>query len=239
MGAQETMLSVVLVEDEVFDRRMLRECLNRYSSESGTEFACTEYAGGEAFLEQHAGTPDLIFMDIVMEGLDGMSTARQMRLRNETSILIFVTSMIQYAVQGYSVDATDFLIKPISYPLFKLCMDRALKKLRRNTPAQLTFSNREGSWSIPASEICYFESLDHKVYVHTISRTIPVDLSLAAVEKMTASLPFFRCPTSFLINLSYAEHLKGNDLWVHGERLSVSRYRRKEFLDAWAAFLGG
>lgn len=51
-------------------------------------------------------------------------------------------------------------------------------------------------------------------------------------------MPFFRCHTSFLINLNYIEKIQGNDVWVNGQLLSISRYRRKEFLEAWAAFLG-
>lgn len=232
------MLSAVIVEDQAFDRRMLCDCLSQYTRETGIEFEVTEFHSGLDFLENCSGTPDLIFMDIVMDELDGMSTARKMRMNNENSLLIFVTSMVQYAVQGYSVDATDFLVKPISYPLFKLCMDRAVKKLGKNAPVQLSFSNREGSWCLPASEICYFESLNHKVFVHTTKQTVAVDTSLSAIEKMTTSLPFFRCHVSYHVNLSYVERVSGYDLWVHGDRLSVSRYRRKEFLDAWAAWLG-
>ena len=232
------MFSVAIVEDSAFDRKILRDCLERYTAETGTAFSVTEYGSGEEFLESCAEAPALVFMDIVMEELDGLSTARRMRLKNEKSLLIFVTSMMQYAVQGYSVDAMDFLIKPVSYPLFKLSMDRAQKKLRQESPARLSFSNREGEWSVPASEVCYIESLDHKIFVHTTEHSIPVDGSLAAMEKLTASLPFFRCHVSYLVNLAHVERVSGNDVWVHGERLSISRYRRREFLEAWTAWLG-
>ena len=232
------MISVAIVEDTAFDRKILRDCLAQYGAETGSEFAIQEYSSGEAFLEQCAQAPDLIFMDIVMQELDGLSTARKLRLHNDRSLLIFVTSILQYAVQGYSVDAMDFLIKPVSYPLFKLSLDRAVKKLRQESPVRLSFSNREGDWSVPASEVCYIESLDHKIYVHTTEKTIPVDGSLAAMEKLTATLPFFRCHVSYLVNFAYVERISGNDVWVHGERLSISRYRRREFLDAWAAWLG-
>lgn len=103
---------------------------------------------------------------------------------------------------------------------------------------RLSFSNREGTHSIPAAEICYVESLDHKVIVHTAEKTLPVDTSLAAVEKMTAALPFFRRHVSYLVNLRYVDRISGNDVWVNGERLAISRYRRREFLEAWAAWLG-
>ena len=232
------MISVAIVEDSEFDRKILRDCLEQYTAGTGTGFAVAEYSSGETFLENCAEDPDLVFMDIVMNGLDGMSTARKMRLTNEKSLLIFVTSLLQYAVQGYSVDAADFLVKPVSYPLFKLSMDRVQKKIRQKSPARLCFSNREGEWSVPASQVCYIESLDHKIFVHTTERIIPVDGSLTAMEKLTASQPFFRCHVSYLINLSHVERVSGNDVWVHGDRLSISRYRRRAFLEAWTAWLG-
>lgn len=233
-----TVVSVALVEDMAFDRKVLRDCLDQYSRETGTLFSVTEYGDGESFLRDGAEAPDLIFMDIVMDKLDGLTTARRLRQTNDKSMLIFVTSMLQYAVQGYSVDAADFLVKPVSYPVFKLCMDRVLRKRKRDAPVRLSFSNREGDWSVPASELCYIESLDHRIYVHTLERTIPVDGTLAAAEKQLAALSFFRCHVSYLVNLAYVERVSGNDVWVHGDRLAISRYRRKEFLDAWAAWLG-
>ena len=118
------MIHVAIVEDAAFDRKILRDCLAQYTAETGEAFDTTEYSSGEDFLSRCSGEPELIFMDIVMEELDGLSTARRLRLKNEKSLLIFVTSMLQYAVQGYSVDAMDFLVKPVSYPIFKLCLDR-------------------------------------------------------------------------------------------------------------------
>ena len=153
-------------------------------------------------------------------------------------LLVFVTSMVQYAVQGYSVDAMDFLVKPVSYTGVKLCMDRAGKRLSADAPMRLNFSNRDGTYSIPASEICYFESLDHRVIIHAVNEIIPVDTSLASVEQMVTSLPFFRCHVSYLVNLRYVDRVSGNDVWVNGDRVTVSRYRRREFMEAWAAWQG-
>lgn len=231
------MLSIAIVEDSAFDRKVLRDCLEEYGRESGQALAVAEFSDGSALLEHYPEKPDLIFMDIMMNCTDGLTTARMLRRRDEKVLLVFVTSMVQYAVQGYSVDAMDFLVKPISYLPLKLCLDRAVKRLRQDDPQRLSFSNREGTHSIPAADITYIESLNHKVIVHTRTDRLPVDISLAAAEEMTAALPFFRCHVSYLVNLRYVDRVSGSDVWVNGERLSISRYRRKEFLEAWAAWL--
>ncbi len=232
------MLHIALVEDSAFDRKVLRDCLEEYGRESGQALEIREYSDGSNLLDGHPEDLDLIFLDIMMGDMDGLTTARLLRRRDEKVLLVFVTSMVQYAVQGYSVDALDFLVKPISYLPVKLCMDRVGKRLSREEPLRLSFTNREGTHSIPAAEITYIESLNHKVIVHTREGSLPVDISLTATEQMVAALPFFRCHVSYLVNLRYVDRISGNDVWVNGELLAISRYRRREFLEAWAAWLG-
>ena len=232
------MIRIAIVEDAAFDRQVLRDCLREYGQETGTELQITEFTGGTAFLEQYQEDLDLIFMDIMMGGLDGLTTARKLRRRDDKVLLVFVTSMLQYAVQGYSVDAMDFIVKPVTYTGLKLCMDRVVRRLNETTPVRLRFTNREGTHSMDAAEICYIESLEHKIVVHTVQGEIQSDMSLAAAEKMVKALPFFRCHVSYLVNLRYVDRVSGNDVWVNGDRLAISRYRRKDFLEAWSAWLG-
>lgn len=232
------MIRIAIVEDAAFDRQVLRDCLREYGQETGTELQITEFTGGTAFLEQYQEDLDLIFMDIMMDGLDGLTTARKLRRRDDKVLLVFVTSMLQYAVQGYSVDAMDFIVKPVTYTGLKLCMDRVVRRLNETTPVRLRFTNREGTHSVDAAEICYIESLEHKIVVHTVQEEIPSDMSLASAEKMVKALPFFRCHVSYLVNLRYVDRVSGNDVWVNGDRLAISRYRRKDFLEAWSAWLG-
>ena len=232
------MIRIAIVEDAAFDRQVLQDCLREYGQETGTELQITEFTGGTAFLEQYQEDLDLIFMDIMMDGLDGLTTARKLRRRDDKVMLVFVTSMLQYAVQGYSVDAMDFIIKPVTYTGLKLCMDRVVRRLNETAPVRLRFTNREGTHSVDAAEICYIESLEHKIVVHTVQGEIQSDMSLAAAEKMVKALPFFRCHVSYLVNLRYVDRVSGNDVWVNGDRLAISRYRRKDFLEAWSAWLG-
>ena len=232
------MIRIAIVEDAAFDRQVLRDCLREYGQETGTELQITDFTGGTAFLEQYQEDLDLIFMDIMMDGLDGLTTARKLRRRDDKVLLVFVTSMLQYAVQGYSVDAMDFIVKPVTYTGLKLCMDRVVRRLNETTPVRIRFTNREGTHSVDAAEICYIESLEHKIVVHTVQGEIQSDMSLAAAEKMVKALPFFRCHVSYLVNLRYVDRVSGNDVWVNGDRLAISRYRRKDFLEAWSAWLG-
>ena len=73
---------------------------------------------GMNFLDDYKGDCDLIFMDIAMPHMDGLETAAALRKRGDNTCLIFITSMAQYALKGYEVNAFDFLVKPLAYELF-------------------------------------------------------------------------------------------------------------------------
>lgn len=232
------MLRIAVVEDAPFDQKMLVDCLQEYEAETGTKMQILVYSGGEKLLEQYPEHLDILFMDIMMGDMDGLKTARLVRRQDDKVILIFVTSMIQYAIQGYSVDAMDFIVKPVSYTGIKLRMDRALCRLQQSAPAHVEITGQDGTYQVDARDICYIETFNHKVIVHTKTQVIPANASLHFFEKQLEKLPFFRCHTSFLVNLSYVDKIQGNDIWVNGQLLSISRYRRKEFLEAWSAYLG-
>lgn len=232
------MVHVAIVEDSPFDQKMLVDCLQEYESETGTKMQILVYPSGEKLLERYPDNLDILFMDIMMGNMDGLKTARLVRRQDTKVILIFVTSMIQYAIQGYSVDAMDFIVKPVTYTGIKLRLDRALCKLQQSAPIHVEVANSDGTYQVDARDICYVETFNHKVIVHTKTQVIPANASLRSFEKTLEKLPFFRCHTSFLVNLQYVDKIQGNDIWVNGQLLSISRYRRKEFLEAWSAYLG-
>lgn len=231
------MYRIAIVEDTDFDARILEEHIHRYETESALSFELSRFKDGAEFLSAY-NQPDIIFMDIAMNKLDGMKTARLLRRKDRDVILFFVTSMIQYAVQGYSVDAMDFIVKPVSYMALKTRLDRALAKLTHKGAKRIEIKNTDGSFQLRLSDICYIETFNHRVIIHTLDRALPVGMSMRSLEKELEGLPFFRCHTSFLINLDYVDKIRGNDVWVNGQLLSISRYRKNEFLAAWAAYLG-
>ena len=232
------MYRIAIVEDAAFDQKRLIEFIRRYEQESGEHFDILTFSHGADLIKDYPDDLDILLMDIMMDKMDGLKTARLVRRRDRHVILIFVTSMIQYAIQGYSVDAMDFIVKPVSYMGLKVRLDRAILRLKQTASRHIEIRNSDGVHQITVSDICYLETYNHKVVIHTKDRVIPANTSMRTLEKELTGLPFFRCHTSFLINLNYVDKIQGNDIWVGGQLLSISRYRRKDFLDAWAAYLG-
>lgn len=232
------MLSIAIVDDELPEamhlKAMAEEALERRQETADIRVFCD----GEAFVRDYNGKTDILLMDIQMPGMDGMTCAERIRERDANVLLIFVTSMIQYAVQGYRVDAMDYIVKPVTPPLLDHTLGRALKRLSRRTPPMLTVKAMDGLRSLPVDSILYAEALNHHVILHTETESIPCAQTLLSVEEPLLQNGFFRCHSAFIVNLSKVERIAGNDLFVPGGRLPISKHRRKDFMRALSAQWG-
>ena len=232
------MIRVAVAEDMAFEREALLRHLNRYAQERGEELACTAFENGEALLRGYGEGFDLLLLDVAMPRVDGLTAARRIRRQDERVVILFITSMVQYAVQGYSVDALDFLVKPVGYTGLRLRLDRALARIAQSRPRCIQVRSASGLCSVPVSDIRYVETCSHRIIIHTGDAELLTDMTMKQIEAELAGQPFFRCHTSYLVNFRYVDRIQGNDIDVDGHRLSISRYRRRELMDAWTAYLG-
>ena len=112
------MVRIKILEDDPADRDTLIECLRKYEREQGQSFSITAYDNPSDFMDNYHMDADLIFMDIELPGINGIETSHQLRAADPVVALVFITNMEQYAINGYEVDALDFVIKPINYYRF-------------------------------------------------------------------------------------------------------------------------
>ena len=232
------MIRVAVAEDMAFEREALLHHLHRYAQERGEELACSAFENGEALLRGYGEGFDPLLLDVAMPRVDGLTAARRIRRQDERVVILFFTSMVQYAVQGYSVDALDFLVKPVSYTGLRLRLDRALARIAQSRPRRIQVRSASGLCSVPVSEIRYVETCNHRVVIHTGDAALLTDRTIKQVEAELAGLPFFRCHTSYLVHLRYVDRIQGNEIEVDGSRLLISRYRRRELMDTFTAYLG-
>ena len=122
------MLRIAYVEDELSAATGLQNCLEGYGREHGLELQIRAYPTADALLQQYNPATDILFLDVELPGTSGMEAARQLRDRGYEGALVFVTNMAQYAVQGYEVDALDFLVKPVNPFAFTVKMNRILRR---------------------------------------------------------------------------------------------------------------
>ena len=123
-------MRLALVDDDAEICSLLRAYVQRYNTEYGTSISTYDFTSGSDLLHHYErGVFDVIFLDIEMPGINGMETATQIRRIDDAVALVFVTHLAQFAVQGYEVQASDYIIKPLSYFDFAMKITRILKTI--------------------------------------------------------------------------------------------------------------
>jgi DNA-binding LytR/AlgR family response regulator len=147
--------------------------------------------------------------------------------------------MAQFAVNGYAVDAMDFMVKPVSYDNLKLKMSRALKRLDGRKDEKLVIQGKTGAQVVLIPQIRYVEVMNHKLTIYTTEGAVTASGSLSKIEEKFAGFDFSRCNNCYLVNLNYVTGVDDFTAYVGGDALSISRSRKKQFLKDIADHLGG
>ncbi len=236
------MHKVLIVEDYPDDAEALREAVERYGRTHGFEFdiIVSETAGA---LAAGVRSFDLVFLDIELPGTSGMDAATLMRAYDTSTPLIFTTSLSQYAVRSYEVDAVGFIVKPVTQPKLEMCMDKIAGRLRLAGADRVVIPMSGGVRIIPTNSIYYVELVRHDLVFHLTTDDEPVRLRGAISqlsEKADGEGPLLRISSGCIVNMDYVRLIRGPEVQMaNGDMLPLSRRRRREAIEAFSAYLGG
>ena len=226
------MLRIAVVEDDKTYAAQLKEYLVRYGTEKNQKISVALFPDGEDIVTDYSAEFDIILMDVEMTFMDGMTTAERIREKDNEVVIIFITNMPQYAIQGYKVDALDYVLKPISYFAFSQRINRALTRVKKKEATYITVAQKGGKKKLNVDKICYVEVRDHDLIYHSTKGDIVTKSSMKEAEDTLGGTKFFRCNRCYLVNLEYVEDFRGNDVTVASDVIQVSRARKKAFMDA-------
>lgn len=233
-------MNIAVLEDEKEAVQAITEALDRWSGEEKTPVKVSLFAYGEEFLKTYAFQYDVVFLDIVLAGMTGLETAEKLRELDQNVIIIFLTNMAQYAIDGYKYSAQDYFVKPLSYYALKMRMDRIQALFSRERDMNIIIPQSDGMVAVSARSIYYVESSGHETIFHTQSGVYKTrDKSMRQLEAELYPLNFRRCNVSFLVNLCHCKGISGCELSIAGDKLVISRGRRKEFVRELSGFLSG
>ncbi len=233
------MLHVAVVEDNDRDAEYLLSHLKRYGRENNMEIEAKRYVNGILFLEQYRGDFDLVFMDIDMPAMNGMNTAKALREMDAHVVLIFVTALARFALNGYEVDAFDFIVKPLQYNFFSAKMSRAVKKLSSEQRVKLLIKSNEKTVRLFADEIVFVDIFNHVLTFHTEQETVSTRGTMKDVLETLNDGSFVLCNKSCVVNLHHVQMIDGDDVVLtDGIRQQISRTRKTEFMQRIADFYG-
>lgn len=226
------MIRVALVEDDPNYREELMVYLKRYEQECGERFRITVFTDGDEIAEEYRADYDIILMDIEMTFMDGMTAAERIREVDSEVVIIFITNMPQFVMKGYTVDALDYVLKPITYFAFSQRIDRAISRMKKRNSKYITIEIKGGIQKLDVSKITYVEVNNHDLIFHTLNGVYLTKGAMKEVEAILGVDNFFRCNKCYLINLEYVESVQNFDVTLGKEVVQVSRARKKALLDA-------
>ena len=233
------MIHVAVVDDEEEQLETTKALLQRYEQEHDTAIRISTFNNAVSFLDPYKGDYDLVILDVKMPYLNGIDAARKLREMDEGVILFFLTTMEQYAIRGYEVDAMDYLIKPINYFEFALRFSRAIKKIHKAEEKSLVLKTETGVVRVFPNQIYYVEVSGHYCLYHTASGDYRQYYSIRKLEQELRDDHFALCNSYLLVNLFYVEKIDGMSVFVHGDELQISHPKKKAFLESFAAYSEG
>ena len=232
-------MRIALCDDQPHQLENLRSMILAWD---GAEVSVSSYDNGDALLQAHGAAPfDIIFLDILMPLLSGMETARELRQSDRTVKLVFLTSSADFAVEAFTVKASNYLLKPVEPEKLYNCLEELDQELRASA-RKICVKGSHALHQIPVADIEYIESQNKRIlFVLSGGETILSGEPLYAYEeKLTLEDGFFKCSRSFIVNIHRIDTFTPKEIRTRsGARIPISRSCHREFEKAYFSVLFG
>lgn len=234
-------MRIAICDDDERERTCLSRMITEYQLSREVSFDCLLFHNGTEFLcDLKGGEYDLVLLDVLMPGVNGMQVAQELRELDKNVKIIFISSSPEFAIESYSVGAYHYLLKPVDADSFFRLLDRARSELFMQAEQGFALKNREGVVGISFTRLEYVEVINKTVAFHLADGVVyETAAALADFEEMLLSRPeFLETHRSYIINISYIEAFSGNCVVTKsGYEIPVSRHRRNQVRDAYIHFL--
>ena len=233
-------MKIVICDDSKQDRETLIDLLRGYEQSKGIEFDITEYDSGEVLLENSEELQDcrIIFMDINMEQMSGLEAAAQIKSLYPGVRIVLVTAFMNYALEGYKVKASRFLVKDDLSITVTECMDALVGEIEQEAQI-MEFPFVEGTIKLKVSDIIYIETDKHKNVFYTQEGSYSIYRKLDELEEELQDFGFVRIHQSFLINMHYIRKISSYVMTLTtGKEISVPKTRYAEVKKQYTLFKG-
>lgn len=217
-------MQIAICEDVQKDDLALSALLNQYAGAYQLDITLTHFPHSDALLANYApGAYQIIFLDILMAGTNGMEAARRIRQQDGDVTIIFITTSQDFAVDSYQVDAAFYLLKPVDYAALSQALEKC-RYLLRQYAKSITVAESRHMVDIRLRDILYLESQRNDCVLHTTHGEIRTRAKLSELEGALGGRPFLRCHRSFVVNLHCLEDMEEKDFLLRGGvRVPISR----------------
>ena len=227
------MLRIAVCDDEKIISQQINDMIKKFLPECNI----SKYLSGSDLLESCLKF-DIIFLDIQMENMNGIETAREIRRCGEDTIIIFITGVKEYVFEAFDVSAFHYLLKPVNEEKLKEVVCRAVKEINKKAEKhQLFIKTRDKSYYIDVCDILFMENEMRKIAIHTKKEIIRFYGVMSELEEKAGN-SFYRCHRGYLVNMTYiAEYDNENIYLTNGDKVYLAREKYQDFVKHYMRFL--
>lgn len=235
---------IAIVEDETPHAQLLEQHIESWNRQQGAgDIHVQRFCHASAFLFEWEETRyDMIFLDIQMPGPNGMETARRIRETDSGVKLVFTTGIADYLQEGYEVEATRYLLKPITREKVWECLDKLLQEPPQSP--QWVFQTQEGVVKVSEQDIAYLEARGHYTICHRARsgqqgplEEIQLREGFNALCGQFAGRPFVRCHRSYLCHIAHIYRVERTEILLEGGgSIPVSRRMYEPVVKAFISY---
>lgn len=210
------MIKIAFCDDDMEVLHQMNELLDRYRVEWNEDITYAAFQSPfELLTEIEKGIrPDILFLDVVMPGQNGMDVAKEIRQYDTNMKIIFLTSSPEFAVESYSVGAYFYQLKPIWEESFFRLMDAVLAECEKKKKNSLILRSKDGITRIDLQQLEYCEVLGRKLLFHLENGAVLE--SAGSLDDLAGQLMqysnFFRPHRSFLVNMEYIQNISSRSI---------------------------
>ena len=233
------MIDIAICDDE----EIIRERITDLVEKQGADCRIDNFGAGNELLA--AGKHfDMIFLDIQMEGKNGIETARAIREYDRKAVIVFVTAMKEYVFEAFDVAAFHYLLKPIDEKKFTEVFENAVKEIQEQQGTQeaeaptLLIKANNRSHMLKQTENIFIENRANKVEIHTVKDVIEAYYTMSKLEGELGS-SFYRCHRGYLVNMEHITEYSSDMIDMDtGERVYMAKDKYPEFVKEYMRYLG-
>ncbi len=229
-------MRIAVCDDDETAVFFLRELIESYPKQ---KLSADGYSSGEDLLRT-GNIYDLIFLDIDMKGIDGIETARRIRIHDRKVKIVYVTSYKEYAGKAFSVHAFGYLLKPVKQEKIWKQIEDALLWQEEEAPEvkQVEFTAVEGLVRLPVDMIYYFEYQNRRIYMKAKDTTYEMRGKISDIAGRMEEYGFSVPHKSFVVNLYHVKNIKGYEiLMMNGEWIPLSQKQAVQFKEKLSLYL--
>lgn len=229
------MYRVAVCDDTEEERLRVAEHAELFFCEEGLAVHIDTYVTGKELLDSGRDY-DIYLLDVLMPVMSGIETAEALAGKEKHPLVVFITSSLESAVDGYRVEAAGFILKPVQEADFKSTMQRVMKRYLGVKQAVLSVVHNRVNVKLSLERLAWFENRLHRVFVRlTDGEVLSINQKLSELQLSLEEYPqFLRCHQSYLVNLEWVEKLEDSCFCMRdGQMIPISRNFYKQSKNAY------